>query len=61
MQSEALNLNAQGVVSTQITMQNYEWEAHVIEFYALGTAVVPLEGSQAIPAPNLTLPLTDSE
>jgi uncharacterized protein YbjQ (UPF0145 family) len=61
MQAEALNLNAQGIVETQITMQNYEWEAHVIEFYALGTAVVPMEGSQSIPAPNLSLLLNDSD
>ena len=61
MQAEALNLNAQGVVQTQITMQNYEWEAHVIEFYALGTAVVAAGDNQPIPTPSLTLPLTDSE
>ena len=42
MQAEALTLNAQGVVGAQISERSHGWGSHVIEFFAVGTAVIPI-------------------
>ena len=59
MQNEALALQAGGIVGMTVTQDNYEWEAHVIEFFALGTAVVPLSAEHTVPTPSLTLTLNN--
>lgn len=59
MQGEMLNLNAQGIVGTIIREQSFGWEPHIIEFFAMGTAVVPIEGVTPS-APSMTVPLTDA-
>jgi len=46
MQHEALEAGAEGVVGVDLYEGSYSWEAHVIEFFAIGTAVVPLEAGQ---------------
>ncbi|MBV9947619.1 MAG: heavy metal-binding domain-containing protein [Myxococcales bacterium] len=56
MQAEAVALASAGVVGTEIREHTHGgWDAHVIEFLALGTAVVPFSAEHAIPAPTLVL------
>jgi uncharacterized protein YbjQ (UPF0145 family) len=59
MQSEAISLQAQGVVGTQIRESNHGWGSHVIEFFAVGTAVIPISDTHEVPAPSLSLLLND--
>src|SRR5512142_2838258 len=41
MQAEANELQAGGIVGARINEQSFGWGSHVIEFFAIGTAVVP--------------------
>ncbi|HYT27929.1 MAG TPA: heavy metal-binding domain-containing protein [Ktedonobacteraceae bacterium] len=59
MQAEAVRLGAQGVVGTQIHERSHGWESHIIEFFAIGTAVIPISDTHEVPAPSLTLLLND--
>jgi uncharacterized protein YbjQ (UPF0145 family) len=59
MQSEAMSLNAQGVVGAQIIERSHGWGSHVIEFFAVGTAVISVADRHEIPAPSLSLLLND--
>jgi uncharacterized protein YbjQ (UPF0145 family) len=43
MQYEAANAKAEGVVVVEIHEGSRGWQTHVIEFFAIGTAVLPLE------------------
>jgi uncharacterized protein YbjQ (UPF0145 family) len=56
MQREAQTLQAQGIVGARIIEGSHGWGSHVIEFFALGTAVVPSEA--AVDGPALVLPLS---
>ena len=42
MQFEAAAAKAEGVVGVDIHEGNHGWQTHVIEFFAIGTAVLPL-------------------
>jgi uncharacterized protein YbjQ (UPF0145 family) len=42
MQVEASAANAEGVVGVDIHEGSHGWQTHVIEFFAIGTAVLPL-------------------
>jgi uncharacterized protein YbjQ (UPF0145 family) len=58
MQLEATNAGAEGVIGSDLHEGSHGWSTHVIEFFAIGTAVVPLEGgshAEAIPDPQLVL------
>lgn len=59
MQSEAVGLNAQGVVGAQIVERSHGWGSHVIEFFAVGTAVITISDRHEIQAPSLSLLLND--
>jgi uncharacterized protein YbjQ (UPF0145 family) len=59
MQAEAISLGAAGVVGTQIHEKNHGWGSHVIEFFSVGTAVVPIADTHEVPAPALSLFLND--
>ena len=59
MQAEAISLRAQGVVGTQINERSHGWGSHVIEFFAVGTAVIPISDTHEVPAPSLSLLLND--
>jgi len=59
MQAEAVSLKAHGVVGAQIVERSHGWGSHVIEFFAVGTAVVSVPESHEVPAPSLTLLLND--
>lgn len=59
MQSEAVALKAQGVVGAQIVERNHGWGSHVIEFFAVGTAVISISDDHEIATPSLALLLND--
>jgi uncharacterized protein YbjQ (UPF0145 family) len=59
MQSEAVSLQAQGVVGAQIVEHSHGWGSHIIEFFAIGTAVVSVADDHLIQAPSLSLLLND--
>ena len=57
MQREAEEVQAEGIVAVRLEERSHGWGSHVIEFFAIGTAIVPLEGQQDLARPTLTLPL----
>ena len=59
MQAEAISLGAQGVVGAQIHERSHGWGSHVIEFFAVGTAVISISATHEVPAPSLALLLND--
>ena len=60
MQAEALTAKAEGIVGVHISEKSHGWGSHVIEFFALGTAIIPSEGIEdhVIPAPQTVLDLS---
>jgi uncharacterized protein YbjQ (UPF0145 family) len=58
MQTEAEQLQASGIVGTRIGQHSHGWGSHIIEFFAIGTAVVPMSPDHVIEQPSLVLPLT---
>lgn len=59
MQAEAISLGAQGVVGAQIHERSHGWGSHIIEFFAVGTAVISISDTHEVPAPALSLLLND--
>ena len=61
MQYEAQQVKAEGIVGVQLQERSHGWGSHVIEFFAIGTAIVPLEGPEGeehiIKPPMTVLPL----
>jgi uncharacterized protein YbjQ (UPF0145 family) len=57
MQYEAIQLQAEGVVGMRVEESQYYWGAHVIEYFAIGTAVRALDAGRPVPEPSLTLPV----
>ena len=47
-----------GIVGAQIIERSHGWGSHVIEFFAIGTGVVPISDEHVIEQPTLVLPLT---
>ena len=43
MQSEAQTLSAEGIVGVDLQEKSHGWGSHTIEFFAVGTAIVPSE------------------
>lgn len=58
MQSEAEALESHGIVGTRIQQGSHGWGSHVIEFFAIGTAVVATSEDHVIEQPALVLPVT---
>ncbi len=58
MQSEAAALQAKGIVGVQLRETNHDWSDHVIEFFAVGTAIVATEDGAAGEAPIPVLDLS---
>ena len=44
MQFEAQEVQAEGIVGVQLQERSHGWGSHVIEFFAVGTGIVPIEG-----------------
>ncbi len=60
MQLEASKAGAEGVVGADLHEGSHHWAAHVIEFFAIGTAVLPIAGHDgALPDPSLVLSVND--
>ena len=58
MQKEADDLQSEGIVGARIIERSHGWGSHVIEFFAIGTAVVPTSDEHVIEKPAMVLPLT---
>jgi len=59
MQAEATELGAEGIVGVQVEETNHTWGYNVIEFSAVGTAVVAISKDHKIPVPSLVLSVND--
>jgi uncharacterized protein YbjQ (UPF0145 family) len=62
MQLEASQAKAEGVVGVEIREGSHTWQPHVIEFFAIGTAVLPLDEEIApdkIAEPIMVLSVND--
>jgi len=57
MQAEADELQSEGIVGARIVERSHGWGSHVIEFFAIGTAVVSTSPDHQIEKPALVLPL----
>ena len=57
MQTEAEEVAAEGIVGAQIKESNHGWGSHVIEFFAVGTAVRPTKEDHRIAPPQMVLSL----
>ena len=60
MQAEALEAKAEGIVGVDLHERSHGWGSHVIEFFAIGTAIIPDEGSEdhVIAPPQTVLDLS---
>jgi uncharacterized protein YbjQ (UPF0145 family) len=58
MQTEASEARANGIVGARIVERSHGWGSHVIEFFAIGTGVVPISDDHVIEKPAMVLPLT---
>ncbi|MBX9722040.1 MAG: heavy metal-binding domain-containing protein, partial [Candidatus Obscuribacterales bacterium] len=59
MQHEAEQLGAKGIVGANVHERTHAWGAHVVEFFAMGTAVEEMSKTHVIDPPLLVLPLVD--
>ncbi len=59
MQSEAQQLKANGIVGVELQETSHGWGSHIIEFFAIGTAIVPADAVNAIAPPTPVLDLND--
>jgi len=60
MQTEAEGLHAEGIVGVDIHEGNYGWSSHVIEFFVVGTAIIPIRADHHIPTPQLVMSVNDN-
>jgi len=58
MQAEAEAVQAEGIVGVQLKEGSHGWGSHVIEFFAIGTAIVPYGEDHQIQAPTTVLDLS---
>jgi uncharacterized protein YbjQ (UPF0145 family) len=58
MQAEAEEVKAEGIVGVQLSERSHGWGSHVIEFFAVGTAIVPHGEDHTIPPPTPVLDLS---
>jgi uncharacterized protein YbjQ (UPF0145 family) len=57
MEGEAQQAGGTGIVGVRIEEKSFGWGSHIIEFFALGTAVIRVAAPQRALTPQLTLPL----
>jgi uncharacterized protein YbjQ (UPF0145 family) len=58
MQAEAETVKAEGIVGVQLSERSHGWGSHVIEFFAIGTAIVPYGEDHTIQPPTTVLDLS---
>lgn len=61
MQYEARQAGAEGIIGARIEEGQFGWAEHVIEFFAIGTAVVPTRPDHEIPTPQMVISLNDPQ
>ena len=61
MQAEAEAAGAEGIVGARILENNHGWDSHVIEFFAVGTAIVATRADHEIPTPQMVISLNDAD
>ena len=59
MQVEGTELGAEGIVGVAVEETNHTWGYNVIEFSAVGTAVIAISKDHKIPVPSLVLSVND--
>ncbi len=62
MQNEAHEAGAEGIVGVNLHEGSHNWQPHVIEFFAVGTAVKPIEDQSVLPepaSPQIVIPVND--
>jgi uncharacterized protein YbjQ (UPF0145 family) len=59
MQAEAQALSAKGIVGVDLQEKSHGWDSHIIEFFAIGTAIVETDGPRDLPTPTPVLDLND--
>jgi uncharacterized protein YbjQ (UPF0145 family) len=59
MQTEAQELSAKGIVGVSLEEKSHGWGSHIIEFFAIGTAIVASGEAQQIASPATVLDLND--
>ena len=59
LQYEAQLDGAAGVVGTEIQETSHGWDSHVIEFFAVGTSVLPIHAAEAPPVPELVMTVNE--
>jgi uncharacterized protein YbjQ (UPF0145 family) len=59
MQAEAEAAQAEGIVGVQLVEGNHGWSSHVLEYFSVGTAVIPTSEDHTIPDPSFVLSLDD--
>ncbi|MEP6756169.1 MAG: heavy metal-binding domain-containing protein [Chthonomonadales bacterium] len=60
MQEEAIDADANGIVGVTIEERTYGWDSHVIEYFAVGTAITGSDDSAHIGNPTFTVSLNDA-
>ncbi|HKD77411.1 MAG TPA: heavy metal-binding domain-containing protein [Ktedonobacterales bacterium] len=61
MQAEAEADGAEGIVGARIIESSYGWDSHVIEFFAIGTAIIPTRPDHQIQSPQMVISLNDQQ
>ncbi|MBX9769983.1 MAG: heavy metal-binding domain-containing protein [Candidatus Obscuribacterales bacterium] len=59
MQAEAEAVKAEGIVGVDIHEGSYGWSPDVIEFFTVGTAIVPIRADHHIQTPQLVMSVND--
>ena len=57
VEEEAAQLGADGVIGVRLQVGRHDWGPGLVEFFAIGTAVVPMPGAPGIPSPTTVLSL----
>lgn len=55
MEAECKQFGGDGIVAVKVYEHNHGWESHVIEFFAIGTAVLRDTASGTVTAPSMVL------
>jgi uncharacterized protein YbjQ (UPF0145 family) len=59
MQTEAQQLHAKGIVGVNLREESHGWGSHVIEFFAIGTAIITRAAPKTLASPTTVLDLND--
>jgi len=59
MQNEAQTAQTSGIVGMNLHEKSHGWDSHMIEFFAVGTAIIATDAARHIDAPTPVLDLSD--